>query len=255
MSYFWQPFKVEIIINDPVIRQHTNVITLSYFNIKGMEVEGAQLFAESSDVSSYDTIRLRYEDASKVTLSFPNGYPINVKEPTQVRLSAFFGWLDFIGNYRKGETPETWNHMVQRKDGTVDYYKFRHEIGYASRTFTVIPVRFEYTLPQRPDWKTDYIYSSDPWDRTFDLKWSKDGYNVEYYYFKIDSRRINQSYIDNLVAEKAKVAKEQNVLFGQLSVSTTAADSDILSYFGATYGVKLVEEYVWGLRQSHRRCS
>ncbi|MEM3386050.1 MAG: hypothetical protein QXN08_00045 [Nitrososphaerales archaeon] len=245
VNYFWQPFKIEIIINDPVIRQHTNLIWLFYFNVEGAEISGAHLLSGASDIFNYDAAYLKYEGASKVTIFFPTGYAIAVSEPTTKRVSAYFRWIDFVGNYGKDEAPEIWTYKVPKEDGTVDYYKFRHEIGYASRTFTIIPVGFEYTLPQRSDWKTEYIYVSDPWGGEFDFKWSK-GYDAEYYYFEVGSRSINQSYIDEIVAEKAKGAREQKVLFGQLSVSTTAADSDILSYFGATYGLKLVEQYVWG---------
>ncbi|MEM4726510.1 MAG: hypothetical protein QXG63_06175, partial [Nitrososphaerales archaeon] len=50
VNYFWQPFKIEIIINDPVIRQHTNLIWLFYFNVEGAEISGAHLLSGASDI-------------------------------------------------------------------------------------------------------------------------------------------------------------------------------------------------------------
>lgn len=245
-AWFGQPFKVEIIINDPVIRQHTNMIEIGgdYPPLASAEISGAQLLYP-------DDRYLKYEGAEKISILFPGGYYF-VEKATSASLTLDFRWYDFLGTYKSGEEPKSWNmRHFNYKEGTADYYLFKHQLAYVVRTFTILPVELEYR-PPRSGWEISRLTVPDPWKGKAYLLYLK-AFDPDYK--EVDGEEvtfeaalagvITPSRIDELVAEYYSlkvVERPEETPWSKTSVTTTAADSDILSYFGLTYGKKIMVE-------------
>lgn len=161
---------------------------------------------------------MKYDGSDKIIFTLSYGYPF-VDKPDAIGIVMRFQWFDPNDN------------------------KFKYELAWAKRTFTVIPVEFEYKLPSRPDWKIVDLKVENPWKGVFELWWNKPPTNDETIKFRIFyPSSWGQSKVDEEIAYKLKDYKASDSPWQKISVTTPMADSDILSYFGLTYGKKLVIE-------------